>query len=177
MWTFRLAEVCPICLRLAPPGAFSETIATVGIAPEVDGGKLTKLGFTDPSSSIIAARTDWEIDDSEEGPTEDADVPAIAAETAWPEGVVELLLLFADTDEAFEALLLPVADRTLFNSEPIDSSLCHLELRAALICVHSSFLHDLDLLIDCSQSLNCALPSGVIWNALRADKIVLVNSS
>jgi hypothetical protein len=33
------------------------------------------------------------------------------------------------------------------------------------------------LLIDCSQSLNCAFPSGVIWNAFLADKIVLENSS
>lgn len=88
-----------------------------------------------------------------------------------------MLLLFADAEETLEALLVTVADRTLFNSDPIDSSLCHLELRAALICVHSSFLQDFDLFIDCSQSLNCALPSGVIWNALRADKIVLVNSS
>lgn len=45
-----------------------------------------------------------------------------------------------------------------------ESSLCHLELfcSAALICVHSSFLHDFERLMDCSQSLNCALPSGVI---------------
>lgn len=132
------------------------------MAPAADGGKLTKVGFTEPSSSITAARTDWEIDDSDATPTDVEDAPTTAAEATRADGVVELLLLFADADEAFEAILLPVADRTLFSSEPIDSSLCHLELSAALICVHSSFLHDFDLLIDCNQSLNCALPSGVI---------------
>lgn len=60
-----------------------------------------------------------------------------------------------------------------------ESSLCHLELlcRAALIWVHSSFLHDFDRLIDCSQSLNCAFPSGVIWKAARAATTMLANSS
>lgn len=72
---------------------------------------------------------------------------------------------------------LPATEERLFNSEPIDSSLCHLELRAALIWVHSSFLQDFDRLIDCNQSLNWVLPSGVIWNAFLADSMVVVNSS
>lgn len=69
--------------------------------------------------------------------------------------------------------------RVLCTSELADSSLCHLEFvcRAVLICVHRSFLHDFDLLIDCNQSLNCALPSGVIWNAARAANIILAKSS
>jgi hypothetical protein len=51
-----------------------------------------------------------------------------------------------------------------------------------LLCVTTSIIvfrngKSTYLLIDCSQSLNCALPSGVIWNALRADRIVLENSS
>lgn len=149
------------------------------MAPDVDGGKLAKLGLTVPSSSITAGLTDWEIDGSDTVPDDEEEAAAAAEATSADvddELLLLLLLLFAEADEAFDALL-PVADRTLFSSEPIDSSLCHLELRAALICVHSSFLHDFDLLMDCSQSLNCALPSGVIWNALRADKIVLVNSS
>lgn len=37
----------------------------------------------------------------------------------------------ADVDEGCNPL--PVAEERLFNSEPIDSSRCHLELRAALI--------------------------------------------
>lgn len=36
-----------------------------------------------------------------------------------------------EADEEFETL--PVTEERLFNSEPIDSSRCHLELRAALI--------------------------------------------
>lgn len=36
-----------------------------------------------------------------------------------------------EADEEIEAL--PVAEERLFNSPPIDSSRCHLELRAALI--------------------------------------------
>lgn len=146
--------------------------------PDVDGGKLAKLGLTVPSSSITAGLTDWEIDGSDTDPDDEEEAAAADAASADDddEMLLLLLLLFTEADEAFDALL-PVAERTLFSSEPIDSSLCHLELRAALICVHSSFLHDFDLLMDCSQSLNCALPSGVIWNALRADKIVLVNSS
>lgn len=147
------------------------------MTPDVDGGKLAKLGLTVPSSSITAGLTDWEIDGSDTDPADEEEAAAEAASADDDdEMLLLLLLLFTEADEAFDALL-PVAERTLFSSEPIDSSLCHLELRAALICVHSSFLHDFDLLMDCSQSLNCALPSGVIWNALRADKIVLVNSS
>lgn len=78
------------------------------------------------------------------GPPDVEGAPAAeAAATRTGADAVGLLLLLAD--EALETLLLPVADRTLFSSEPIDSSLCHLELSAALICVHSSFLHDFDL--------------------------------
>lgn len=83
---------------------------------------------------------------------------------------VLLLLLVVTADAAAAASI-------MFSSEPIASSLCHLELRAALICDQSSFLHDFERLIDCSQSLNCALPSGVIWNAFRAERMVLVKSS
>lgn len=143
--------------------------------PDVDGGKLAKLGLTVPSSSITDGLTDWEIEGSDTDPDDEEEAATAEAASADDDDEM-LLLLFTEADEAFDALL-PVAERTLFSSEPIDSSLCHLELRAALICVHSSFLHDFDLLMDCSQSLNCALPSGVIWNAFRADKIVLVNSS
>lgn len=125
------------------------------------------LGFTLLSSSMTAL-----TDDETGGSDDDPDVEEDGADDGSVVG--DVVVLFAvDTLEA----LLPVADRTLFSSDPIDSSLCHLELRAELICVHSSFLHDFDLLMDCNQSLNCALPSGVIWNALRADRMVLVNSS
>lgn len=150
--------------------------AAAEIAADADGGKVATddddaVGLTTLSSStaalvlmptveVVAACC---IDSPEEDEAADEDRA----------GDVEF------TVAAAVAVLetLPVAEEMLFNSEPIDSSLCHLELRAALIWVHSSFLHDLDLLIDCNQSLNCALPSGVIWNAFRADKIVLVNSS
>lgn len=81
----------------------------------------------------------------------------------------------------------------------IESSRCHLFwfCIAVFICVHNSFLHCFDLeslrrinlskvklshvqtnlLIDWIQSLNWLCPSGVIWKAARADRIVFVNSS
>lgn len=84
-------------------------------------------------------------------------------------------------------------------SEHAESSLCHLELlwRAVFIWAQRSFLHDFDLklsekqcklkqllcrnsdnlLIVWIQSLNCAFPSGVIWNAARAANIMLAKSS
>lgn len=45
--------------------------------------------------------------------------------------VVELPAIPIEAGEGFETL--PVAEVRLFSSEPIDSSRCHLELRAALI--------------------------------------------
>lgn len=92
------------------------------------------LGFKEHSSSIIAALTDeiCGIDEDDDGP----DIEEEAAGACEVGDVVMLLLLFmllfVDADEAFDAAL-TVADRTLFSSEPIDSSLCHLELSAALI--------------------------------------------
>lgn len=58
MWTFRFVELCPRCLRLPPLLAFSGTTAAAGMAPVAGGGKLTKLVFSEPSSSITAARMD-----------------------------------------------------------------------------------------------------------------------
>lgn len=45
--------------------------------------------------------------------------------------LAEAATIATDPDEEFETL--PVAEVRLFSSEPIDSSRCHLELRAALI--------------------------------------------
>lgn len=59
---------------------------------------------------------------------------AEAADEESAGDVVELAgaaTIATDADEAFETL--PVAEVRLFSSEPIDSSRCHLELRAALI--------------------------------------------
>lgn len=88
------------------------------------------LGFTEHSSSIIAALTDeiWGSDDDDDGP----DIEEEAAAVGDVVVLLLLMLLFVDADEAFDAAL-TVAERTLFSSEPIDSSLCHLELSAALI--------------------------------------------
>lgn len=151
--------------------------AAAEIAADADGGRIAAAadddadGLTALSSSTIvrlpmvaaAVATDCIcVDSPEEDDAADEDNAGDAIE-------------FAAAADTFGTL--PVTDETLFSSEPIDSSLCHLEFRAAFICVHNSFLHDFDLLIDCSQSLNWALPSGVIWNAFRADRMVLVNSS
>lgn len=54
-----------------------------------------------------------------------------AADDEGAGDVVEFVATEA-ADEGCNALL-PVAEERLFSSEPIDSSRCHLELRAALI--------------------------------------------
>lgn len=89
------------------------------------------LGFTEHSSSIIAALTDeiWGSDDDDDGPDIEEEAAAVGDVVVL---LLLLMLLFVDADEAFDAAL-TVAERTLFSSEPIDSSLCHLELSAALI--------------------------------------------
>lgn len=91
------------------------------------------FGFTEHSSSIIAALTD-EIggSDDDDGPDKEEEDAADDASDVGDVVVLLMLLLFADAVEEFDAAL-PVAERTLFSSEPIDSSLCHLELSAALI--------------------------------------------
>lgn len=153
--------------------------AAAEIAADADGGRIAATADADDDADGLTALSSSII----------VRLPMVAAAVATPcscvdspdvddaadEDNAEDAVEFAAAADTFETL--PVTDETLFSSEPIDSSLCHLEFRAAFICVHNSFLQDLDLLIDCSQSLNWALPSGVIWNAFRADRMVLVNSS
>lgn len=153
----------PCWLNCFMPVAAAAT-AAAEIAADADGdGTVRGFTVTTLSSSIACL---MEATADEDNVVLDVGFTATAAAAAATSTV---------HDDGFEAV--PVAEKTLFSSEPIDSSLCHLELSAELICVHSSFLQDLDRLMDCSQSLNCALPSGVIWKAFRADKMVLVNSS
>lgn len=131
--------------------------AAADITAEAEGGKVADVveadeeGFTMPSSSridrlelaLVAAEPSvccgccwiWgpeEVDGAdEERGGDDVEFFEPAATNA------------TEVDEELGAL--PVAEERLFNSEPIDSSRCHLEFNAALICVQSSFLHDFEL--------------------------------